>query len=52
MELNETNICVDRVSVAISSEMFDNYVFWKNLLEIILITVNMFLQIQKSAFSI
>ena len=28
MELNETNICVDRVSVAISSEMFDNYVFW------------------------
>lgn len=25
MELNETNICVDKVSVAISSEMFDNY---------------------------
>ena len=29
MELNETNICVDKVSVAISSEMFDNYVFWR-----------------------
>lgn len=25
MELNETNICVDKVSVAISSEMFNNY---------------------------
>ena len=25
MELNETNICIDRVSVAISSEMFNNY---------------------------
>ena len=32
MELNETNICVDRVSVAISSEMFDNYVFWRESL--------------------
>ena len=34
MELNETNICVDRVSVAISSEMFDNYVFWRESLGI------------------
>ena len=25
MELNENNICIDRVSVAISSEMFNNY---------------------------
>lgn len=32
MELNETNICVDKVSVAISSEMFDNYVFWRESL--------------------